>query len=139
MTQNCDVSLCCALVLERLQNFLPQMAEANQKLKEQMEEAPAGHFDIERVDEAQRVIEMVGGACLISSDVMSHLVSPGLLLCQDVALVELSGSESDFGREEESSTSEDESDSDEENLRLPRDRGKKQKANIQVVTEQAEP
>lgn len=37
------------------------MAEANQKLKEQMEEAPAGRFDIERVDGAQRVIEMVGG------------------------------------------------------------------------------
>lgn len=54
----------CAVlsVLDRLQNFLPQMAEANQKLKAQMEEAPAGHFDIERVDEAQRVIEMVGGA-----------------------------------------------------------------------------
>ncbi|CAF89772.1 unnamed protein product [Tetraodon nigroviridis] len=65
-------------VLERLQNFLPQMAEANQKLKEQMEEAPAGRFDIERVDGAQRVIEM------------------------DVALVELSGSDSDFGEEETS-------------------------------------
>lgn len=52
-------------MLERLQTFLPQMAEANQKLKERMEEAPAGHFDIERVDEAQRVIEMVGGARLL--------------------------------------------------------------------------
>uniref|UniRef100_A0A4W6EP19 NOP protein chaperone 1 n=1 Tax=Lates calcarifer TaxID=8187 RepID=A0A4W6EP19_LATCA len=46
-------------VLERLQSFLPQMAEANEKLKRQMEEAPAGHFDIESVEEAQRVIEMV--------------------------------------------------------------------------------
>lgn len=35
------------------------MAEANEKLKRQMEEAPAGHFDIESVEEAQRVIEMV--------------------------------------------------------------------------------
>lgn len=35
------------------------MAEANKKLKQQMEEAPAGCFDIENVDEAQRVIEMV--------------------------------------------------------------------------------
>lgn len=46
-------------VLERLQSFLPQMAEANEKLKQQMEEAPAGCFDIENVEEAQRVIEMV--------------------------------------------------------------------------------
>lgn len=59
----CDMCFCAVLsVLDRLQNFLPQMAKANQKLKAQMEEAPAGHFDIERVDEAQRVIEMVGGA-----------------------------------------------------------------------------
>lgn len=56
--------LCCASVLERLQNFLPQMAKANQKLQEQMDEAPVGHFDIERVDEAQRVIEMVSGTLL---------------------------------------------------------------------------
>lgn len=35
------------------------MAEANEKLQEQMESAPDGQFDIERVDEAQRVIEMV--------------------------------------------------------------------------------
>lgn len=51
-------------MLERLQDFLPQMAEANLKLQEQMDEAPAGHFDIERVDEAQRVIEMVSGTRL---------------------------------------------------------------------------
>ncbi|MEQ2315636.1 hypothetical protein AMECASPLE_024481 [Ameca splendens] len=46
-------------VLERLQSFLPQMADANEKLKQQMEEAPEGRFDIENVDEAERVIEMV--------------------------------------------------------------------------------
>lgn len=50
---------CCAPVFDRLQSFLPQMAEANEKLKQQMEEAPAGYFDIECVEEAQRVIEMV--------------------------------------------------------------------------------
>ncbi|KAF3859607.1 hypothetical protein F7725_022012 [Dissostichus mawsoni] len=64
-------------VLDRLQSFLPQMAEANEKLKQQMAEAPAGTFDIESVEEAEKVIEM------------------------DVALVELSGSESDseeYGR-----------------------------------------
>lgn len=50
---------CCASVLERLQSFLPQMAMANEKLQQQMDEAPAGHFDIESVGEAERVIEMV--------------------------------------------------------------------------------
>lgn len=63
---------------------------------------------------------------------------------QDVALVELSGSDSDTEDEEETSDSEEESDSDEEseiteqNLKLPGDRGKKKKANIQVVDQQGE-
>lgn len=35
------------------------MAEANEKLRQQMQEAPDGYFDIERVEEAQKVIEMV--------------------------------------------------------------------------------
>ncbi|XP_056879016.1 uncharacterized protein C12orf45 homolog isoform X1 [Takifugu flavidus] len=100
-------------VLERLQTFLPQMAEANEKLRQQMEEAPAGLFDIEQVDQGQRVIEM------------------------DVALVELSGSESDWGGEEETSSSEDESEEErtitEKNLRLPSNKGGKQKANIQLI------
>lgn len=106
-------------VLERLQSFLPQMAEANEKLKQQMEESPAGRFDIESVEETERVIEM------------------------DVALVELSGSDSDSEDEEDSSDSEEESDSDEEskiteqNLKLPGHKGKK-KANIQVLDQQAE-
>ncbi|XP_074554074.1 NOP protein chaperone 1 [Halichoeres trimaculatus] len=106
-------------VLERLQSFLPQMAEANEKLKQQMEEAPAGCFDIESVEEAERVIEM------------------------DVALVELSGSDSDSAAEETSDSDED-SDSDEEieiteqNLKLPGDKGKKKKANIQVVDQTGE-
>lgn len=38
------------------------MAEANEKLKQQLEEAPEGHFDIQNVDEAERVIEMVSVA-----------------------------------------------------------------------------
>lgn len=57
--------LCCASVLERLQSFLPQMAEANEKLKQQMEEAPVGCFDIESVQEAERVIEMVSVSLLV--------------------------------------------------------------------------
>jgi len=35
------------------------MAEANEKLKQQMADAPAGHFDIESVEGEERVIEMV--------------------------------------------------------------------------------
>ncbi|CAJ1055667.1 uncharacterized protein C12orf45 homolog [Xyrichtys novacula] len=108
-------------VLERLQGFLPQMAEANEKLKQQMEEAPAGCFDIESVEDAKRVIEM------------------------DVALVELSGSDSDSEEEQETSDSSDE-DSDsseeseisEENLKLPRDKSRKKNVNIQVVAQEGE-
>lgn len=61
---------------------------------------------------------------------------------QDVALVELSGSDSDD--EEDTSDSEDESDSGEDsevteqNLKLPGDKGKKKKANIQVVDQEGE-
>lgn len=61
---------------------------------------------------------------------------------QDVALVELSGSDSDSEDGEDSSDSEEESDSDarcvvtEQNLKLPGHRGKKSKANIQVVDQQ---
>lgn len=51
------------------------MAEANEKLRKQMEEAPAGSFDIEQVDEAQRLIEMVSGAALVHL-VMGRLISP---------------------------------------------------------------
>ncbi|KAK9525292.1 hypothetical protein VZT92_016016 [Zoarces viviparus] len=105
-------------VLERLQSFLPQMAEANEKLKQQMADAPAGHFDIESVGGAESVIEM------------------------DLALVELSGSDGDS--EGETSNSEEESDSaegsevTEQNLVLPGDKGKKKKANIQVLHQQGE-
>lgn len=46
-------------VLDRLQSFLPQMAQANESLKQQMEAAPAEQFDIENTDDAEKVIEMV--------------------------------------------------------------------------------
>ncbi|KAK5849326.1 hypothetical protein PBY51_008976 [Eleginops maclovinus] len=103
-------------VLDRLQSFLPQMAEANKKLKQQMDEAPAGSFDIENVGEAEKVIEM------------------------DLALVELSGSDRDSDESEETSDSEEESESDitEPSLKLPGDKGKKQKPNIQVLHQQGE-
>ncbi|XP_062299965.1 uncharacterized protein C12orf45 homolog [Scomber scombrus] len=108
-------------VLERLQSFLPQMAEANEKLKQQIEESPAGCFDIESVEEAERVIEM------------------------DVALVELSGSDSDSEGDDDSSESSEDSDSDDEskiteqNLKLPGHQAKKKKkVNIQVLGQQVE-
>lgn len=63
---------------------------------------------------------------------------------QDVALVELSGSEGSSEDEQDLSDSEEESDSDDEheiteqNLKLPGDKGKKKKANIQVLDQQGE-
>ncbi|XP_030581166.1 NOP protein chaperone 1 isoform X1 [Archocentrus centrarchus] len=107
-------------VLDRLQTFLPQMAEANEKLKRQMEEAPAGHFDIESVEEAERVIEM------------------------DVALVELNGADSSpehsetSDSEDESDCSDNDSEITEQNLKLPGDKGKKKRFNIQVLDLQGE-
>lgn len=63
---------------------------------------------------------------------------------QDVALVELSGSDSDSNVEEDTSDSEEESGSGEEskiterNLKLPGEKGKKKNANIQVVDQEGE-
>ena len=60
-----------------------------------------------------------------------------LNVLQDVALVELSGSED----EEEEETSEEEEDSDEEqevNLKLPSDGSRKKRANIQVLETMAQ-
>ncbi|XP_037318516.2 uncharacterized protein C12orf45 homolog [Pungitius pungitius] len=106
-------------VLERLQSFLPQMAAANEKLKQQMDDAPAGRFDIEDVGGAERVIEM------------------------DVALVELSDSEDDDEQtseeeEDEESDSDEGSEVTEQSLILPGDKGKKKKVNIQVIHQQGE-
>ncbi|XP_019747397.1 NOP protein chaperone 1 [Hippocampus comes] len=100
-------------VMERLQNFLPQIAEANQKLKQQIEETSATHFDIEDVEAAEKIIEM------------------------DVALVELSGSDSESEEDKESSSDSEEEESNmiltERNLKLPGHKGKKESINIQVV------
>ncbi|CAG5927218.1 NOP protein chaperone 1 isoform 2-T2 [Menidia menidia] len=103
-------------VLERLQNFLPQIAQANEKLKQQIDEAPAGHFDIECVEEAERIIEM------------------------DVALVELHGSDSSSEDDGEVTDCGEDLDSDsgaseitEQNLKLPGHKGKKKMANIKVL------
>ncbi|KAI4881801.1 hypothetical protein NFI96_018251 [Prochilodus magdalenae] len=94
-------------VLDRLQSFLPQMALANETLKQQMESAPEGHFDIESVADTEKVIEM------------------------DVALVELEGSDSSEEEESSEDSSSDEETDTAEKLKLPG--SKKRKANIQVL------
>lgn len=58
------------LVLDRLQSFIPQIAQANESLKEQMNDAPAGFFDIESVEDAEKIIEMVR---LVSPPAVVHL------------------------------------------------------------------
>ncbi|XP_048123915.1 uncharacterized protein C12orf45 homolog [Alosa alosa] len=98
-------------VLDRLQSFLPQIAQANESLKQQMESVPAGHFDIENTDDTEKVIEM------------------------DVALVELDDSDSD-AESSEADSSEDSSASEleeEEKLKLPGDCKRKRRANIEVL------
>ncbi|XP_053364846.1 uncharacterized protein C12orf45 homolog [Clarias gariepinus] len=99
-------------VLDRLQCFLPQMALANEALRQQMENLPAGHFDIESVEEAEKVIEM------------------------DVALVELEGSDSSEEEESSEEESSDEETDSAETLKLPGNR--KSKANIEVLEKEGE-
>lgn len=94
-------------VLDRLQSFLPQMALANETLRQQMEAAPVGQFDIESVEDAEKVIQM------------------------DVALVELEDSDSSDEQETSEDSSSDDETVTEEKLKLPGDR--KRKANIQVL------
>lgn len=132
------------LVLDRLQNFLPQMAQANESLRQQMEEAPAGFFNIESVEDAEKVIEMVRPVSShqqVSKNNSISLFSMNDQMCfalQDVALVELEESDSSEEDEESSSSSSEEDSSEEElhtvtakTLKLPGDR--KRKANIQVL------
>ncbi|XP_032766451.1 uncharacterized protein C12orf45 homolog [Rattus rattus] len=46
-------------LLDQVQAFLPQMAQANEKLQKEMAVAPAGHFNIENIDETSgNVIQM---------------------------------------------------------------------------------
>ncbi|XP_009084653.4 NOP protein chaperone 1 [Serinus canaria] len=100
-------------VLDQVQSFLPQLAQANDELKRKMVTAPAHQFDIEHLDsETEKVIEM------------------------NVAVVELSDSDID----EELLTSEDDSESDEDdsvidevtvdNIKFPKQKGEKGKIEI---------
>uniref|UniRef100_A0A6J0UHD6 NOP protein chaperone 1 isoform X1 n=1 Tax=Pogona vitticeps TaxID=103695 RepID=A0A6J0UHD6_9SAUR len=92
-------------LLDRVQNFLPQMASANDQLREEMDNTPVQEFDIEHIDPSiENVIEM------------------------NVALVELSGSdtEEDDSPSEDDSESEDSSVSEEvtvDNIKLPKSKG----------------
>ncbi|XP_025973677.1 NOP protein chaperone 1 [Dromaius novaehollandiae] len=99
-------------VLDRVQSFLPQMAHANDELRRKMVTTPGHQFDIENLDSAtEKVIEM------------------------NVALVELSGSDTD----EEVSVSEDDSESEDacttdevtiDNIKFPKQKGEKGKIEI---------
>ncbi|KAJ6659016.1 hypothetical protein lerEdw1_019653 [Lerista edwardsae] len=99
-------------VLDRVQNFLPQMAEANDELRRGMESIPVTEFDIEHVDDSvENVIEM------------------------NVALVELSGSDT----EEEDAISEDDSDCEDssecdevtvDNIKFPKPQGEEGRIEI---------
>ncbi|XP_017660327.1 PREDICTED: uncharacterized protein C12orf45 homolog isoform X1 [Lepidothrix coronata] len=99
-------------VLDRVQSFLPQMAQANDELKRKMITAPAHQFDIENLDSAtEKVIEM------------------------NVAVVELSDSDTDeeMLTSEDDSESEDDSVSDEvtiDNIKFPKQKGEKGKIEI---------
>uniref|UniRef100_A0A8C8VI67 Uncharacterized protein n=1 Tax=Pelusios castaneus TaxID=367368 RepID=A0A8C8VI67_9SAUR len=95
-------------ILDRVQSFLPQMAHANNELRREMATAPAHQFDIENLDSClENIIEM------------------------NVALVELSDSDT----EEEEEISEDSSESEEDSyatdevtidtIKLPEQKGKK--------------
>ncbi|XP_066525818.1 uncharacterized protein C12orf45 homolog isoform X1 [Hoplias malabaricus] len=140
-------------VIDRLQSFLPQMALANEALRQQMEATPVGHFDIESVEDAEKVIEMVVAVCHVFGCVWDQLLLLSQyileLLCiseeqelrtdstrsLDVALVELEGSDSEEVDSSEDSSSDEESVT-EEKLKLPGDR--KKKANIQVLEGEGE-
>ncbi|XP_042699560.2 NOP protein chaperone 1 isoform X1 [Chrysemys picta bellii] len=100
-------------ILDRVQSFLPQMALANNELRREMATAPAHQFDIENLDSClENIIEM------------------------NVAVVELSGSDTD----EEEIISEDSSESEEDScatdevtidtIKLPKQKGEKGKIEI---------
>ncbi|KAM5287913.1 NOP protein chaperone 1 [Ctenodactylus gundi] len=104
-------------LLDQVRNFLPQMAQANEKLRKEMEVAPPGCFNIENIDETLgKVIQM------------------------DVAMYEMNDSDSgeeDSSEEssEASSESEDEDDSiaqevTVDNIRLPNSEGGKGKIEV---------
>ncbi|XP_077121784.1 NOP protein chaperone 1 [Ranitomeya variabilis] len=92
-------------ILDRVQNFLPQMAQANEDLNKELQTCSDGKFDIENIEQEENIIEM------------------------NVALVELNSSDSSEGESdssEESSASDSDGEVTEHNIRL-RQKGKKSK------------
>nr|XP_033706298.1 uncharacterized protein C12orf45 homolog [Tursiops truncatus] len=45
-------------LLDQVQSFLPQMAQANKKLRKGISTAPPGHFNIENIDTLGKVMQM---------------------------------------------------------------------------------
>lgn len=80
--------------MDQVQTFLPQMAQANEKLRKEMATAPPGCFNIENIDETHgKVIQM------------------------DVALFEMNQSDSkeeDSSEEDSQNSSQDSSESEDE-------------------------
>ncbi|XP_043823367.1 NOP protein chaperone 1 [Dromiciops gliroides] len=98
-------------VLERVKNFLPHIEQANRKLREEMASGPPDLFNIENVDDSlEKVIEM------------------------DVAVVEVSSSDSEELSSGESSGSEDENsitgEVTVENIKFPKPSGKRGKIEV---------
>ncbi|XP_021574895.1 uncharacterized protein C12orf45 homolog [Carlito syrichta] len=107
-------------LLDQVQTFLPQMAQANEKLRKDMASAPPGRFNIENIDGTlDKVIQM------------------------DVALFEMNQSDSKEDSSEESSqdSSENSSESEDEddsipcevtinNIKLPNSEGGKGKIEV---------
>ncbi|XP_023785635.1 uncharacterized protein C12orf45 homolog [Cyanistes caeruleus] len=100
-------------VLDRVQSFLPQMAQANDELKRKMVTAPAHQFDIEHLDsETEKVIEMDICLMFYSSD-----RSAVVCVCS----------------EDDSESDEDDSVTDEvtvDNIKFPKQKGEKGKIEI---------
>ncbi|XP_076775951.1 NOP protein chaperone 1 [Arvicanthis niloticus] len=107
-------------LLDQVQAFLPQMAQANEKLRKEMAASPAGHFNIENVDE-----------------------TTGNIIQMDVALFEMNRSDSkeeDSPEESSQDSSGDSSESEDddcipsevtiENIKLPKAEGGKGKIEV---------
>ncbi|KAM4881409.1 NOP protein chaperone 1 [Thomomys bottae] len=86
-------------LLDRVQTFLPQMAQANEKLQKEMAVAPPGRFNIENIDGTL-----------------------GNVIQMDVALFEMNQSDSkeeDSSEDSSQDTSEDSSESEDEDNSIP--------------------
>lgn len=104
-------------ILDQVQNFLPQMARANEKLRKEMEATPPNHFNIENIDRTLgKVIQM---------DVVLFEMN------QADSKEEHSSEESSQDSSEDSSESEDGDDSvTVHNIKLPNSEGGKGKIEV---------